>query len=64
MRQTNKSVENIGARRLHTIIERVIEDVSFEASEKAGERVEITEEYVRSKVGDLLADTNMRKYIL
>jgi ATP-dependent HslUV protease ATP-binding subunit HslU len=61
---TNKTVENIGARRLHTVIERVIEDISFDASDKAGEKVEVTEEYVKKRVGDLLANTDLKKYIL
>jgi len=61
---TNKTVENIGARRLHTVIERVIEEVSFDASEKAGEKIVITEEYVKKRVGDLLANTDLKKYIL
>ena len=62
--QTNRTVENIGARRLHTVIERVMEEISFDAPEKVGETVEVTEEYVKKRVGDLLVSTDMRKYIL
>lgn len=62
--QTNRTVENIGARRLHTVIERVMEEISFDAPERQGETVEVTEEYVRKRVGDLLVSTDMRKYIL
>jgi ATP-dependent HslUV protease ATP-binding subunit HslU len=57
-------VENIGARRLHTVIERVMEEISFDAPEKAGEKVEITEEYVRKRVSDLMLTSDLRKYIL
>lgn len=62
--QTNRTVENIGARRLHTVIERVMEEISFDAPERQGEQVVVTEEYVRTRVGDLLLSTDMRKYIL
>ncbi len=62
--QSNRTVENIGARRLHTVIERVMEEISFDAPEKAGEQVVVTEEYVKTRVGDLLVSTDMRKYIL
>lgn len=61
---TNKTVENIGARRLHTIIERVIEEISFDAPEQKGEVVEVSEEYVKTRVTDMLMSSDMRKYIL
>jgi len=61
---TNRTVENIGARRLHTVIERVMEEISFDAPDRAGERVEITADYVKTRVGDLMLNTDMRKYIL
>jgi ATP-dependent HslUV protease ATP-binding subunit HslU len=57
-------VENIGARRLHTVIERVMEEISFDAPDKVGQQIQVTEEYVRTRVGDLLLSTDMRKYIL
>ena len=62
--QTNRLVENIGARRLHTVIERIVEEVSFDAPDKAGEVVTITEEYVKKRVGDLLSAGDLKKYIL
>eukprot|EP01038_Epipyxis_sp_PR26KG_P009083 gene9083-12249_t len=62
--KTNKSVENIGARRLHTIIERVIEEISFDASDKAGEKIQIDQEYVKTRVSDVLLGSDLRKYIL
>jgi ATP-dependent HslUV protease ATP-binding subunit HslU len=62
--ETNKSVENIGARRLHTVIERVIEDISFDASSHQGEKIVVDEEYVKKRVGDLLTKSDLRKYIL
>ena len=62
--QTNRTVENIGARRLHTVIERIVEEVSFDAPDKAGETVIITEEYVKQRLGDLLMKGDMKKYIL
>lgn len=57
-------MENIGARRLHTVIERVMEEISFDAAEKQGENVVVTDEYVKTRVSDLLLSTDMRKYIL
>jgi ATP-dependent HslUV protease ATP-binding subunit HslU len=62
--QTNRLVENIGARRLHTVIERIVEEISFDAPDKAGQSVLITEEYVKGRVGDLLAKGDLKKYIL
>eukprot|EP01039_Chlorochromonas_danica_P007018 gene7017-7762_t len=61
---TNKSVENIGARRLHTVIERVMEEVSFDAPDKAGQKFEVTADYVRERVKGLLGNADLRKYIL
>jgi ATP-dependent HslUV protease ATP-binding subunit HslU len=62
--KTNKTVENIGARRLHTIIERVMELISFEASDTPGKKIEITKEYVQDRVKDLMIATDLRKYII
>jgi ATP-dependent HslUV protease ATP-binding subunit HslU len=62
--QTNRTVENIGARRLHTVIERVMEEISFDAPNRAGQVVEVTADYVRTRVGEMLLNTDMRKYIL
>ena len=62
--QVNDSVENIGARRLHTILERVLDEISFSASEKPGESFRITGAYVREKVAAMAGDQNLSKYIL
>ncbi|WP_121036206.1 HslU--HslV peptidase ATPase subunit [Helicobacter pylori] len=60
----NQKSEDIGARRLHTTIEKVLEDISFEAEDYSGQKVTITKELVQSKLGDLVADENLVKYIL
>ncbi|TPH90916.1 HslU--HslV peptidase ATPase subunit [Helicobacter pylori] len=60
----NQKSEDIGARRLHTTIEKVLEDISFEAEDYSGQNVAITKELVQSKLEDLVADENLVKYIL
>ncbi|GAA8358188.1 HslU--HslV peptidase ATPase subunit [Helicobacter pylori] len=60
----NQKSEDIGARRLHTTIEKVLEDISFEAEDYSGQRITITKELVQSKLGGLVADENLVKYIL
>ncbi|WP_104747556.1 HslU--HslV peptidase ATPase subunit [Helicobacter cetorum] len=60
----NQKSEDIGARRLHTTIEKVLEDISFEAENYSGQRIAITKELVQSKLEDLVADENLVKYIL
>jgi ATP-dependent HslUV protease ATP-binding subunit HslU len=60
----NDSVENIGARRLHTVLERVLDEISFSASEKPGESFRITGAYVREKVAAMAGDKDLSKYIL
>jgi len=62
--QVNESIENIGARRLHTVIERVLDEISFTASDKAGQAFRITGDYVREKVGAMAGDKDLSKYIL
>ena len=62
--QVNDAVENIGARRLHTVIERVLDEISFTASDRNGESVVVTADYVREKVGALAGDKDLSKYIL
>jgi len=62
--QVNDAVENIGARRLHTILERVLDEISFSASEKPGESFRISGAYVREKVAAMAGDQNLSKYIL
>ena len=60
----NERTENIGARRLHTMMEKVLESLSFEAPERGGDEVVIDEEYVRETLSDLVADQDLSKYIL
>ncbi|GAA8776605.1 HslU--HslV peptidase ATPase subunit [Helicobacter pylori] len=60
----NQKSEDIGARRLHTTIEKVLEDISFEAEDYSGQNVTITKELVQSKLEDLVADENLVRYIL
>ncbi len=60
----NQKSEDIGARRLHTTIEKVLEDISFEAEDYSGQNVTITKELIQSKLEDLVADENLVKYIL
>jgi ATP-dependent HslUV protease ATP-binding subunit HslU len=60
----NQISEDIGARRLHTVMERVLEEVSFTASEMPGNVVAITPEYIQERIGDLLKDQDLNKYIL
>jgi len=62
--EINASVENIGARRLHTIIEKVLEDISFNASDRSGEKIIIDKSYVQNNLGDLVKDTDLSKFIL
>ena len=62
--EVNSSVENIGARRLHTIIERVLDDISFTATDKSGEKIIINSEYVKKNLGELVKDTDLSKFIL
>jgi ATP-dependent HslUV protease ATP-binding subunit HslU len=60
----NDRMENIGARRLHTVMEHVVEELSFTAPERSGERVTIDAGYVRAALDDLVADEDLSKYIL
>ena len=62
--EVNASVENIGARRLHTIIEKVLDDISFNATDRAGETIIINEKYVEDNLGNLVKDTDLSKFIL
>lgn len=62
--EANEKVENIGARRLHTVMERLLEEISFTATEKTGETINITADYVREKVGDLIINDDLSKFIL
>ena len=60
----NESVENIGARRLHTILEKILEEISFKASDTAGEIVVIDEKYVKDRVEGLSQNTDLSRFIL
>jgi ATP-dependent HslUV protease ATP-binding subunit HslU len=62
--EINASVENIGARRLHTVLERLLEDISFNASDRAGTTVTIEAEDVRDRVGNLAKNADLSKFIL
>jgi len=62
--EVNSSVENIGARRLHTIIEKVLDDISFNATDRSGETIVINEKYVQDNLGNLVKDTDLSKFIL
>jgi len=62
--EVNRGVENIGARRLHTILERLLEEISFTATDKGGETIAIDEAYVRDKVAGLAKNADLSKFIL
>ncbi len=62
--EVNSSVENIGARRLHTIIEKVLDDISFNATDKAGETITVDKKFVQDNLGNLVKDTDLSKFIL
>jgi ATP-dependent HslUV protease ATP-binding subunit HslU len=62
--QVNDAVENIGARRLHTVMERMLEELSFTAPDRKGESFEITGAYVRERLSELAGDRDLSKYIL
>jgi len=62
--QVNATVENIGARRLQTVMERVLDDISFDASDRAGQTITVDARYVRDRVGDLAKNTDLSKFIL
>ena len=62
--QVNDSTENIGARRLHTVMERLLETLSYEASEKNGESISIGAEYVNDHLNELVEDEDLSRYIL
>lgn len=60
----NEKTENIGARRLHTVIERLLEDISFDAPEMKDEKIVIDRQYVRKKLSDVVKDEDLSRYIL
>ena len=62
--EINSSVENIGARRLHTIIEKVLDEISFTATDRSGEKITINKTFVQKNLGELVKDTDLSKFIL
>lgn len=62
--KVNETTENIGARRLHTVLERLLESLSFDAGDKVTEQFEVTAEYVNERLGDLAEDEDLSRYIL
>ncbi|MBX7198371.1 MAG: ATP-dependent protease ATPase subunit HslU [Rhodospirillaceae bacterium] len=62
--EINASVENIGARRLHTVLEKLLEDISFSATDKSGETFAVTADYVRTQVGELARKGDLSRFIL
>ena len=62
--EVNTTVENIGARRLHTIIEKVLDEISFTATDRVGEKITVDSDYIRKNIGELVKDTDLSKFIL
>ncbi|MGF1680958.1 HslU--HslV peptidase ATPase subunit [Photobacterium minamisatsumaniensis] len=62
--QVNERTENIGARRLHTVMERLMEELSFDATEKSGDKLIIDEAYVNERLGELVEDEDLSRFIL
>jgi ATP-dependent HslUV protease ATP-binding subunit HslU len=62
--QVNERTENIGARRLHTVLERLLDNISFEAPDRAGQEIRIDAAYVDEHLGELLASDDLTRYIL
>lgn len=62
--QVNETTENIGARRLHTVVERLLEEISYHASDRGGDSVVVDADYVDGQLGDLTQDEDLTKYIL
>ena len=62
--EVNQKTQNIGARRLQTILEKVMEELSFEAPEKSGENRRIDAAYVRQRLGDIVKDEELSRFIL
>ena len=62
--EVNASVENIGARRLHTLLEKILDEISFTASDRSGEKIIIDKKYIEKNLGELTKDTDLSKFIL
>ena len=62
--EVNATVENIGARRLHTIIEKILDEISFTATDRSGEKITIDKNYINKNLDNLIKDTDLSKFIL
>ncbi len=62
--EVNAQVENIGARRLQTVLEKLLEDVSFEAEQRQGETLKVDRGYVEAQLAEIARDTDLSKYVL
>ena len=62
--EVNMSNDNIGARRLHTVMEKLLEELAFSADELSGQSIEITEDYVRQRLSGIAEDRDLSRYIL
>ena len=62
--EANRLVENIGARRLHTLVEKLMEELSFTATDRAGEKITMDEEEVEKAIGGMLGKTDLSRFIL
>ena len=62
--EVNASVENIGARRLHTLLEKILDEISFTAPDRAGEKIIIDKKYIEQNLGELTRDMDLSKFIL
>jgi len=62
--KVNERMENIGARRLHTVMEKLVDEISFDAPDMTEKTVTITKDYVAEKLDDILEDENLSRYIL
>ena len=62
--EVNATVENIGARRLHTIIEKILDDISFTATDRSGEKIVIDKAYIDKNLDTLVKDSDLSKFIL
>ena len=62
--EVNATVENIGARRLHTIIEKILDEISFTATDRSGEKIIIDRDYINKNLDTLVKDTDLSKFIL
>ena len=62
--EVNATVENIGARRLHTIIEKILDEISFTATDRAGEKITVDSKYIKDNIGELVKDTDLSNFIL